>query len=1005
MRRKIQELIRGTYDNNGPKLLLEQEAPLSFAVIEKEPFEGSFLLQSSTSASVYGIVTCEHPAVCIDTPSFDARKARIRFTFLGEALKEGESQDGVFVVTSSAGELLVPFHVSVSRHYLSTSIGKIKTINDFTNLCSLNWEEALRVFASPYFCNIFHENQQEASLLYRALTCNGCSSHEMEQFLIAMGKKQASLFSVENPVRSIQVHDRPIQEEVEVFKSQWGHCDIRIRCDAPFVEVSTKRLYGKDFFGKRAKLILQLLPHEMHAGNNYAVVTLEGGMQKVELLLTCTKKPRQEEQLRLSIVPQPAETEHSAAWRRRLVFYKLERCYMAYCLQKKTKEEWLLESEEIIQTYQQQEAPSRCMNLLLAYVYWAGDEKERMEACMRTVPRNTKTAHTPLGGLYLYLQYLRNRISKAEVLSALWEIQSKYRRDFVLNWILLELDDGFARNPQRKYEYIRDLMEESYSAMLYFEAAKLLLSYPELLDSQDEFSYRLIGWMAKKNLLTKPLSLRIQNMAPAKRAFSRSYFQVLSRCYKKFGDDAFIKTICVYLINTGSYAESFFPYFKRGVEQQLKIAGLYEAYMLSRSRSQGEIPPQVVRYFSMRASLPAPQKAMLFAYIIRNRHRLTKDWQAYLSMVREFAAEELKKGHMSEDLAVIYEELRRTLPRDEWDEIKENAEHCYKVHAKSKAFAAVWVAWQKEKGQLQRTQITGDAAFVHLYQKPYVILYEGRDGLLYVSPEGVRISKMLPWNYLNFQEEMPTTTPLKAEAKEAAALNKERLATMEGPLEEMLALFLACKEELPSPVSCAQQLLIRMLFTGVYPEGHQQIYEMLKEEKDCGELLLAYTSVCCRWYMRKNKPLPFAVASYLHEQMTRGRHLNRECRIAFVRWFTTNENNENTLAEEHLLKDILAGRAYPFYEELPEEKKRRYLLAGIRVYAEEHPTGERRYATLPDGRREAMTEVLPGFYTFAYVPEDLGQSKEQSKRESAAQYFEREKMLRLSRALFVPLKE
>ncbi len=966
MRRKIQEIIRGTYYFDQAELFVEDPEALHFSVIEDETFEGSFCMKSSHGQPVRGIVTCSHPAVTLLTKEFDAKTVNIRFVFEATAVSEGDCSEGVFVVTSSVGEFLFPFSASVSRHYISTSIGKIKTLNDFANLCNLNWEEALSVFASPYFCNIFHEDSQKLSLLYRALTRTYCSSHEMEEFLIGAGKKKRCQFRLRTQSQTVDVYEEEEQIFVTIDKSQWGYLGIRIYCAEPFVSMEKSSLQTEDFIGRHAEVTFRILPQKLHSGKNFAQITFDSGYQIEQLSLVCIKKDAEAKQMRLMIVPEEQELKRSPEWQRRLCNYRLERIYLSYLLKMKSEKEWISESLDLIKkVQQQQEVPSRWLYLYMAYLHWMDTNEDAMRECMRLVPRNTRGAKTPLGAMYLYLSYLKNDVGKAEALARMQDIHTRYRSHPILTWMLLSLDDSYARNPQRKYEYIRHYMTQySASPIFYMEAAQLLLSYPDLLNSQEEFDFYLICWMAKKNLLTKELSVRIQAMAQSRRPFSKSYLQALSKCYKRFGDENLVKTICVYLIKANQYGEAYFPWFKRGVEQQLKIAGLYEAYLFSWSRSQGELPPQLVRYFSGNNSLPVKKKAMLFAYIVRNKRRLEKDWAVYLELVKAFAAEQLAKGAMSEDLAIIYEEVRRLLPKDEWDAIKQEAEQCYRVYTDSPQFVAVQVAQQKEKYVLQRVQVSAESAYVHLYRLPYLVLFEGRNGRAYVAGEGCRINKMLPGNSLFHTQ---GAAPEKEEKKTEVSLSTQfgQLESMEGSIEELTQLLLAAYVENLPVLHAAQQLMIRMLFTNHFCEEEEDVFDLLCTDPSSAELVLAYISVRCRNYIRTGAPVNEAIYQFLGQRLMQNGFLNKECRVAFLQMHLTYMDLQYEALSRELFRTYLfEGEYFPFFSVIPTRLQREYLLQGLRVLFVEGEAKSSYFVTTEGVDKASMREVLPGFYTY-----------------------------------------
>ena len=193
MRKKIQNLIRGTYEYQHPKLIFSEEK-IAFDVREEETYHGSFQITVSDEQRARGMICCRNPRMKCVTTQFDGMQAQIEFVYEAANVTEGNPDNGQFVISSSCGEYLLPFTANPVRYYHRSSIGKIKTINDFANLAKLNWEEALCVFQSKYFKNIFPDMTTE--LLYEGLCSRGCTSHEMEEFLIGIGKKKRSFIQV-----------------------------------------------------------------------------------------------------------------------------------------------------------------------------------------------------------------------------------------------------------------------------------------------------------------------------------------------------------------------------------------------------------------------------------------------------------------------------------------------------------------------------------------------------------------------------------------------------------------------------------------------------------------------------------------------------------------------------------------------------------------------------------------------------------------------------------------
>ncbi len=952
MRQKIQDIVRGKFEYNIPVLYLEEEN-LELPVIENEVYRGSFHLRSSSGEAVRGIVTCEHPSIRILTPEFESDDAEIRFEFSGKPISDDEKEEGVFVVTSNAGEYLFPFSVVTSRHYLATSIGKIKTLNDFYNLCKLNWDEALDVFSSRYFCNIFHDHSDYYKLLYRSVTQQKCSSHELEEFLIATGKKSRCVFSTSESKRTYYLSGRPVTDSVMVQKSEWGYCDIRISCSESFIELGKKQLNMYDFFGKHTELPFTIHPERMHPGRNFAAITLENGFQKETFTMECI----------LGDLP----TSHSVDWMRRYYGYQLESSYLSYLLREKSETEWILESIDVLQNAMSEDPKNKWLNLYLAYLYYKAKDYGRIDDQMEQIPRNIRNAKTPLACMYQYIEFLRGNGSSGGVLARVDETMTKNRRNPVLNWIRLQVDESLTRNPQRKYDVIRQYMKGgSTNPVLYLEAARIIQSYPEFVNSSDDFDFRLLGWMSRKNLLTRELAIRVQGMAQGRQSFNRNYLRILSKSFKRFGDQGFIKSICVYLIHTNRYGEAYFPWFRRGVEQHLKIAGLYEAYILSWSRSLGELPPEIVRYFSMSSTLPARKKATLYAYIVRNKNRLERDWPDYISIVKDFAVSELQKNHMNDDLAIIYEEIRRMMTNDEWVAVKGGAENCYKVHVGMTDFQAVRVMQYLPDFDMQRTAISGDSAYVYLYSSPYVILYEGKDGLLYVPGKECRVSKMLPGNRLPKMEDQKPAARDQDEDVPQEDDSEERFEKLAGPIDEMTDLLLDMQDKGVEVLPQAQQLMMRMLFTGHLGEKHREIFRILRKDRESEELLVAYVSVLCRELLLNDTPVDGSVYQFLYERLSLKNDRNPYYRAAFMYMFSGQpEQAYEDLAEQMLREYLFAGIYLPCFSDFPEDMLKRYLMMGIRVISYRGEPEDSFYVQFSNGTKESFEEVLPGLYTYA----------------------------------------
>ena len=334
-------------------------------------------------------------------------------------------------------------------------------------------------------------------------------------------------------------------------------------------------------------------------------------------------------------------------------------------------------------------------------------------------------------------------------------------------------------------------------------------------------------------------------------------------------------------------------------------------------------------------------------------------------MVKNFAVKELAAGHMNDDLAIIYEELRRTMDPQEWNQIKKESEFCYKVHAMGGNVSAVRVLQNVPETIRQRTVIQDGQAYIYLFRKPYVILYEDTSGVLYTTKDSCRLSKMLTGNSIyGSGNERPLPKSGEA-AGQKADYDMARLNRMEGSIDEMSELLLQTDGKKSFRISCAQQIMIRMLFTGYLGERHGEIFQILLGDSESEGLLISYATILSRSFLMKDYPLQDSVYHFLGEQLLRHGRLNIFCETAFLKQYLSEPADAyKEPAEEILKRNLFDGIYFDFYDRISPGLRRKYLLMDLSVAVCYDAPEQSLYLMLPGGVREAMREVLPGMYTF-----------------------------------------
>ena len=158
MRKRIQQLANGQFEYAEPILSLSTDKVV-IEVLEGRDFTGDFVITSQNHVKMRGMVYSSNPRMECLTPQFEGEEVRIRYQFHSEGLMEGDIQKGEFFIICNQGEYNLSFVASISKLYATTSVGEIRSLDDFVMLAKESWDEAYRLFYSNYFCNLIKQTK------------------------------------------------------------------------------------------------------------------------------------------------------------------------------------------------------------------------------------------------------------------------------------------------------------------------------------------------------------------------------------------------------------------------------------------------------------------------------------------------------------------------------------------------------------------------------------------------------------------------------------------------------------------------------------------------------------------------------------------------------------------------------------------------------------------------------------------------------------------------------
>ena len=734
MRKRIQQLARGKFEYVRPILSLSTDK-IEIEVLEGKNATGDFVIKSTNHVKMRGVIYSSNSRMECLTPQFEGEEVRIRYEFHSDGLSEGDVQKGDFCIICNQGEYNLSFVVSVSKLYADSSVGAIHNLGDFTKLARESWEEAYRLFYSPYFSNLLKEKDARERFIYEGYKKAAPSNQNLEEFLIAIQRKNKIRFSLEKESVSFYEVTTPRKEIVSVKKDQWGYLALRVKSDAAFLVPAKQHLFSDDFMGSVCPFEYYIREDALHAGYNYGRLIFESPYQR-EILTVCVNREAKKEEIILSTHQQIQESK-----------VRLMKLYLGYRFKKMVTGAWASQSLELLNHLSALEPEQEMYRLMRAQVFLINRQKQEAMWILDSYKRECKDKTTPVWGYYLYLCTLAER-EESYVNRLTGEIEVIFREhpeSELLFWVLLFLKEGYYNNGARKLKAMeRWIMNGADSPYLYFEAFYLIWQDPYLLRKLEKFEILLLRWANRYGMLTREIALQIMELIPSKRIYERRVYELLETCYEVCPEEEMLDVICSYLIRGQCYEEKFHKWYELGISANLRITGLYEAYVMSLDkRKVTEIPKMIQMYFQYQCNMAYQYKSVLYVNIIAAKEKQPEVYQKYRKMMELFAMEQIELGHMDDNLAVIYEEMvSNGILNKELAYALSHIIYTHKLTCLEPGIRRV-IVYQKQMKQPQIVLLTDGVAYFQIFSTDFCIFLEDASGNRYLETFPYRLEKLM----------------------------------------------------------------------------------------------------------------------------------------------------------------------------------------------------------------------------------------------------------------------
>ena len=735
MRARIGQIAAGRFNGTKPILAFSEET-IDLSVIEGRSEAGSFVIESTNQIKICGIVYSTNPRMECLNPHFEGEKVRIRYQFNSKGLTEGDTCEGKFVIVCNQIEYSLSFCARITRLYAEASTGAVKSLDDFTRLAASNWDEAYHLFYNRNFLNTIPYDNVYERLTYEGFACARPSGQNMEEFLIGVNKKQPVSISVDKSEEIFMASKEPQSGCFTITKDNWGYTEIRLRTDCEFIKLSKPVLTLDDFIGKTYLYEYIIDASAMHAGRNFGRIYIDGVYQSFTIDITAGVRDDDGSISDIAVTKDIKEC-----------MVGIMELYTSFRLKRIVTGVWANETISILNHLHALVPDEHMYELMKAQAFIINRQRQEAKWILDDFKHSNPDKKAPIWGYYLYLMTLLER-EPSYIDNMTHEVELIFYENpdsVLLFWVLLFLRDQYFDDSAGKLKDIKYwVLRGCSSPYLYIEAYYLISQDPYLIKELSVFELRILSWAVKEKALTKELAGAIFEAVDLAGGFDNRVYELLTAAYEICPEAEYVGIICSYLIKGHKNDTCFHKWFELGIENKLRLTGLYESYLLTMDDRQISPVPKIIQmYFSFDNKLPYRKLAVLYNNIIAARETEPEDYHKYRKAMGRFSMDQAQLRHIDDNLAVLYEDmLELGFINEELSAAFSDIIYTHKLIVFDKRIVRA-IIYQNEMKEPQIVPVTDQCAYFELFSNDYVILFEDSRGYRYVKSISYRLQRLM----------------------------------------------------------------------------------------------------------------------------------------------------------------------------------------------------------------------------------------------------------------------
>lgn len=735
MRARIGQIAAGRFNGTKPILAFSEET-IDLSVIEGRSEAGSFVIESTNQIKICGIVYSTNPRMECLNPHFEGEKVRIRYQFNSKGLTEGDTCEGKFVIVCNQIEYSLSFCARITRLYAEASTGAVKSLDDFTRLAASNWDEAYHLFYNRNFLNTIPYDNVYERLTYEGFACARPSGQNMEEFLIGVNKKQPVSISVDKSEEIFMASKEPQSGCFTITKDNWGYTEIRLRTDCEFIKLSKPVLTLDDFIGKTYLYEYIIDASAMHAGRNFGRIYIDGVYQSFTIDITAGVRDDDGSISDIAVTKDIKEC-----------MVGIMELYTSFRLKRIVTGVWANETISILNHLHALMPDEHMYELMKAQAFIINRQRQEAKWILDDFKHSNPDKKAPIWGYYLYLMTLLER-EPSYVDNMTHEVELIFYENpdsVLLFWVLLFLRDQYFDDSAGKLKDIKYwVLRGCSSPYLYIEAYYLISQDPYLIKELSVFELRILSWAVKEKALTKELGGAIFEAVDLAGGFDNRVYELLTAAYEICPEAEYVGIICSYLIKGHKNDTCFHKWFELGIENKLRLTGLYESYLITMDDRQISPVPKIIQmYFSFDNKLPYRKLAVLYNNIIAAKETEPEVYHKYRKAMGRFAMDQAQLRHIDDNLAVLYEDmLELGFINEELSAAFSDIIYTHKLIVFDKRIVRA-IIYQNEMKEPQIVPVTDQCAYFELFSNDYAILFEDSRGYRYVKSISYRLQRLM----------------------------------------------------------------------------------------------------------------------------------------------------------------------------------------------------------------------------------------------------------------------